>query len=340
MKSSDTEKPSVEPHDLHQEQGRGRNADKPTDVPKQGWLDVLSRTKQQLSEDNLSIVAAGVAFYGFVAVVPAIAVMVAIYGLIANPSQVAEHVAALTNVLPADVVPLLNEQMVRIASDSTTAGIGAIIGVVIALYSSANATKALITGMNIAYGEKEERNFLKLTAVAMGLTLAAIVGVIVAVGLVAVLPTVLDRLHLTGSVELMLNILRWPLVIGGFVAALAIMYRYGPDRDNAKWRWISPGAGVAALLWLIGSALFSLYVSKAGTYDEVYGPLGAVVVFLMWLYLTAFVVLIGAELNAELERQTTKDTTEGEQKPMGQRDAHAADTVGPSRHKLPEPKKT
>ena len=340
MKSSDTPKPSVPHGELPHEQDRGRNAEKPTDVPKQGWLDVLSRTKQQLSEDNLSIVAAGVAFYGFVAVVPAIAVMVAIYGLIANPSQVAEHIAALSNVLPGEAVPLLKEQMVRIAGDSTTAGIGAIVGVIIALYSSANATKALITGMNIAYGEKEERNFLKLTAVAMGLTLAAIVGVILAVGLLAVLPTILDRLHLAGSVELMLNILRWPLVIGGFMAALAVMYRYGPDRDNAKWRWISPGAGIAALLWLVGSALFSLYVSKAGTYDEVYGPLGAVVVFLMWLFLTAFVVLIGAELNAELERQTAKDTTEGEWKPLGQRDAHAADSVGPSRHKLPDPEKT
>jgi membrane protein len=340
MKSSDPVKPSVEHRDLPQKHDRGRNAEKPTDVPKEGWLDILSRTKQQLREDNLSIVAAGVAFYGFVAVVPAIAVMVALYGLIADPSQVAEHLAALSNVLPGEVVPLLKEQMVRIAGDSTTAGIGAIVGVVLALYSSANATKALITGMNIAYGEKEERNFLKLTAIAMGLTLAAIVGVVVAVGLLAVLPTILDRLHVAGSVELMLNILRWPLVIGGFMAALAVIYRYGPDRDDAKWRWISPGAGVAAFLWLVGSALFSLYVSKAGSYDQVYGPLGAVVVFLMWLFLTAFVVLIGAELNAELERQTINDTTEGERKPMGLRDAHAADTVGPSRHKLPEPKET
>jgi len=340
MKSSDTDKPSVEPRDLPQERGRGRNAEKPTDLPKQGWLDVLTRTKQQLGEDNLSIVAAGVAFYGFVAVVPAIAVMIAIYGLIANPSQVAEHVTALTNVLPGEVVPMLKEQMVRIASDSTTAGIGAIIGVVIALYSSANATKALITGMNIAYGEKERRSFLKLTAVAMGLTLAAIVGVILAVGLVAVLPTILAQLNIGSGVERLLNVLRWPLVVGGFIIALAVVYRYGPCRDEAKWRWISPGTLVAGVLWLIGSGLFSLYVSKAGTYDRIYGPLGAIVVFLMWLFLTAFVVLIGAELNSELERQTTKDTTEGEPKPMGQREAHSADTVGPSRQKLPEPEKT
>lgn len=340
MKSSHTGKPSADQRDLPREQDRGRSAEKPTDVSIQGWLDVLSRTKRQLTEDNLSVVAAGVAFYGFVAVVPAIAVMVAFYGLIANPSQVAEHVTALTDVLPSEVVPLLEEQMVRIASDSTTAGIGAIVGVLIALYSSTNATKALITGMNIAYGEKEKRGFFKLTAVAIGLTLAAIVGVILAVGLVAILPTILGYLNLSGGAATLLNILRWPLVVGGFMAALTVVYRYGPSRDEAKWRWISPGALVAGTLWLIGSALFSLYVSKAGTYGQVYGPLGAVVVFLMWLFLTAFVVLIGAELNSELERQTVKDTTEGKAEPMGNREAHAADTVGPSRENLPEPEKT
>lgn len=338
MPSSDTEKPEAHPSDA-QEPGRGRHAEKPSEVPKEGWLDVLSRTKQQVNEDNLSIVAAGVAFYAFVAVVPAIVVLVALYGLVADPATVTDQVTSLARFLPGEVVPLLRDQMTRIANDETKAGISAIIGVLLALYSSANATKALITGLNIAYEEEEKRGFIKLNAVALMLTFGAIVGVVLAVSLVAGLPVVLKYLHITSGVETMLNIVRWPLVAAAFGIGLAVLYRFGPSRDDAKWRWISPGAIVAGVLWLIGSALFSLYVAKAGTYDQVYGPLGAVVVFLMWLYISAFVVLIGAELNSELERQTVKDTTTGPDRALGERGAQAADTVGPAREKMPPPQK-
>ncbi len=334
----DTEKPTAAPDDAH-ERGRGRNAQTPTDIPKQGWLDVLSRTKQQLTEDNLSVVAAGVAFYGFVAVVPALAATIAIYGLVADPSQVTEQITAMGKVLPGEALPLLREQMIRITSNDQAAGIGAIIGVLIAIYSSANATKALISGLNIAYDETETRNFFKLSAVAIMLTFGAILGAVLAVGLVAVLPSVLHHLHITGGVETLLNLLRWPILVGGFITALAVMFRYGPCRHDAKWSWVSPGAIVATVLWLIGSALFSLYVSKVGSYDKTYGPLGAVVVFLMWLYISAFVVLLGAELNSELERQTKRDTTTGAEKPLGQREATSADTVGPARQRLPKTRK-
>lgn len=338
MAHVDTEKPVASPGDAH-ERGRGRNAEKPTDVPKEGWLDVLSRTKKQLTEDNLSIVGAGVAFYAFVAVVPALAAVIAIYGLVANPAQVSEQITAMASVLPGEVLPLLRDQMTRIAGDDKAAGIGALLGVLLAIYSSANATKALISGLNIAYDEIEKRGFFKLTLVAIVLTLGAIFGAILALGLVAVLPSVLHHLHISGGLELALNLLRWPLLLGGFMGGLAVMYRYGPCRHDAKWSWVSPGAIVATVLWLIGSALFSIYVSKFGSYDKTYGPLGAVVVFLMWLYISAFVVLIGAELNSELERQTKRDTTEGPEKPLGQRHATSADTVGPARHNLPEPEK-
>ena len=338
MPTSDTEKPKAHPHDARQS-GRGRNADKPTDVPKQGWRDVLARTKQQINEDNLSVVAAGVAFYAFVAVVPAIVVLVALYGLIADPTTVTDQVTALARFLPGEVVPLLQDQLTRIAGDQTKAGLSAIIAVLIALYSSANATKALITGLNIAYEEEEKRGFIKLNVVAITLTLGAIVGAVLAVTLVAGLPVVLKYLNITSGVETLLNIVRWPIVAAGFAFGLAVIYRYAPSRDDAKWRWISPGALVASVLWLVGSGLFSLYVAKAGTYDQVYGPLGAVVVFLMWLFISAFVVLIGAELNSELERQTAKDTTKGPEQPMGTRGAQAADTVGPAREKMPPPQK-
>lgn len=337
--AAEAEKPTTSPSEAAEEHGRGRHATKPTEVPKAGWLDVLARTKQQLAEDNLSIVAAGVAFYGFVAVVPALAATVAIYGLVADPHQVTDQITALARVVPGDALPLLRDQMIRITGNDQAAGIGAILGVLIAIYSSANATKALISGLNIAYDETEKRSFIKLSFIAIVLTLGAIIGAVLAIGLVAVLPSVLEHLHISGITETALNLLRWPILVGGFMAALAVIFRYGPCRQDARWSWVSPGAILATILWLIGSALFSLYVSKVGSYDKTYGPLGAVVVFLMWLYISAFVVLIGAELNSELERQTKRDTTRGPEKPLGQRGAIAADTIGPARHKMPKEEK-
>jgi membrane protein len=321
------------------EPGRGRNATTPTDVPGEGWLDILTRTKQQLAEDNLAIVAAGVGFFGFVAVVPALAATVSIYGLVADPSNVGNQITSLATVLPGEVMPLLQEQMVRITSNSQAAGIGAIVSVLLAIYSSASATKALISGLNIAYDETERRSFVKLNLIAIILTIGGIIAAALAVGLVAVLPSLLERLNVTEKVELLLNILRWPILVGGFVTALAVVYRYGPCRNDARWKWVSPGALVAGVLWLLGSAAFSLYVSKFASYDKTYGPLGAVVVFMMWLFISALTVLIGAEFNSEMERQTKRDTTEGTEKPLGQRGATSADTVGPSRDEMRAPRK-
>jgi membrane protein len=332
-------KPSAAPHDAH-ERGRGRHAEKPTDIPKAGWLDILSRTKQQLTEDNLSIVGAGVAFYAFVAVVPALAAVISVYGLIADPTQVGEQITAMARVLPGEVLPLLEEQMKRLTTNSDAAGIGALVGVLLAIYGTANGMKALISGLNIAYDEEEKRGFFKLSLVALVLAVAAIIGAVIAVGLVAVLPSVLEHLRLGAAAEQLLSWARWPVLVGGFMAALAVIYRYAPSREDAKWNWVSPGALLATILWLIGSGLFSLYVSKFASYDKTYGSLGTVVVFMMWLFISAFVILIGAELNAELERQTVKDTTKGEPQPLGSRGAEAADTVGPSRDEIPPPKKT
>ena len=338
MATASTTKPEARPQDAH-DQGRGRNARKPSEVPKEGWLDILARTKQQVGEDNLSIVAAGVGFYGFVAVVPSLAALVSIYGLVADPSSVGEQIASLASVLPNEVLPMIQEQMLRITTDNQAAGIGAVVGVLLAIYSSASATKALITGLNIAYDETEHRSFFKLNLVAIILTLGGILGAILAIGLVAVLPSVLERLHITGQVELLLNIARWPILVGGFMAALAVVYRYGPCRRDAQWRWVSPGAVLAGTLWLIGSGAFSLYVSQFASYDKTYGPLGTVVVFMMWLFISALTVLIGAEFNSEMERQTKRDTTDGAEKPLGERGATSADTVGPSRDEMRPPKK-
>lgn len=337
MGLSESRKPPASPAEAH-EPGRGREADKPTDVPPKGWLDIVSRTGKRISDDNMTIVAAGVAFYAFVAVVPALAATIGIYGLMSNPSQVSEQVTSFARILPREVVPLLEEQMKRITSNSGAAGLSAIVGVLIALGSSASATKALVQGLNIGYGEHEKRGFIKLNAIALVLTVGMIVGAVVAIALVAVVPALLHNLSFGGIVDTVLNWARWPILLGGFIAGLGVMYRYGPSREDAKWAWVSPGAIAAALLWVIASVLFSLYVAKVASYDKTYGSLGAVVVFMMWLYLSAFVVLLGAETNSELERQTLKDTTEGEPKPMGQRGAFSADSVGPSRQGQAEEK--
>jgi membrane protein len=330
MDHTATGKDFASPDDAH-EPGRGRGAEKPTEVPSKGWLDILSRTKAQVGEDNLSIVAAGVAFYGFVAVVPALGALIGIYALMADTAQINEHIAVLARVVPGEVMPLLEDQIKRLTGDDAAAGMSAVIGLLIAIYSSSAATKALITGINIAYDENEKRGFVRLNLVALALTLFVLVGAVIAVALVAVLPGVLQHMHFSGKVETVLSWLRWPVLMLGFMIGLAAFYRFGPSREKAQWKWVSWGAVLATLLWIAGSALFSVYVAKFGSYDKTYGSLGAVVVFLLWLYLTAYAVLVGAELNSEMERQTVKDTTAGPPKPLGDRGASSADTVGPSR---------
>ena len=331
MGLSQHEEANAHPDDIN-ERGRGRHAEEPQDVPPKGWLDILVRTGRKISADNITIVAAGVAFYSFVAVVPALAALIGIYGLVSDPSQVGQQITAFARILPHEVLPLLEQQLRRITSNTHTASWSTAIGLLITLYSSASATKAVIQGLNIAYSEREKRNFFKLNAMALLLTLCVIVGAIVAVALVAVIPAVLQNLSFGGHIDVALNWARWPILVLGFISGLSVVYRYAPSRQDAKWSWVSWGAAIATLLWLIASGLFSFYVAKFGSYDKTYGSLAAIVVFLMWLYLSALVVLIGAELNAEMERQTVKDTTDGPPAPLGQRGAHAADTVGPARH--------
>ncbi len=319
------------PPDPYCEEGRGRRAETPAQVPPRGWFDILWRMKAQMVEDNLNVVAAGVAFYAFVAVAPGLAATIALYALVLDAGQLRSHLETLGQVVPAEVMPILREQITRIVEDSTAAGISAITGLAIALYSSAKAVKALIIGLNIAYDERDRRGFLRLNAIAIALTLAGIVGVIVVVTLVAALPAILRSVGLSTGYEWLFSILRWPVLVVIYMIALAVLYRFAPCRAAPKWRWISPGAVGAALLWVAGSAAFSFYVSQFANYQETYGSLGAIVVFLLWLLLSAYVILLGAELNTEMERQTVKDTTTGEPHPRGQRGAYAADTVGPAR---------
>jgi membrane protein len=308
----------------------GRAAERPRHIPARGWMEVLKRVWKESSDDNLGLVAAGVAFYGMLAIFPAIAAVVSIWGVFADPVSVQAQISSVLSVLPPDAAQILKDQVTSVARGENGAlTIAALVSLGITLYSSAKGTNAIINGLNVAYEEKERRPWWKLLLTSLGLTLAAILVAIVALSLVAVLPAVLEMLGLGSAGETLINVLRWPflgLCVAGY---LAVLYRFAPSRDKPKWRWTTPGALGATVLWLVGSGLFSLYVGQFGNYNETYGTLGAVVVLLTWLWLSSYVVLLGAELDAELENQTGRDTTTGPEKPMGQRGAFVADNPPP-----------
>ena len=314
-------------------QARGREASTPKDIPARGWKDILARVKDQIKEDRLSIIAAGVAFYGLMAIFPALIALVAIYGLAFDPAQVEQQVSQLRGVLPPQAADVLLAQLHDLTSTSSAAlGLGAVLGIVLALWSASAGMRTLMEALNVAYDEEEKRGTIRFYATALLLTLAAIAGAIIAISLVVALPIVLNFLGGLGeALEWLISTGSVVILIATVMLGLAIVYRYGPSREQPRWRWVSWGAVIATVLWVIGSVLFSVYVTRFGNYNETYGSVGAIVILLMWFLLSAYAVLIGAEVNAEMERQTRKDTTAEGDKPMGRRGAYAADTVGESR---------
>jgi membrane protein len=315
--------------------GRGREASRPGEVPARGWLDVLKRTSRGIKETNASIVAAGVAFYAFLALVPALIALVAIYGLVANPADVRDQITSFASALPRDAQRLLSSQLgsiTRGAGGGT--GIAAAIAIAGALWSASSGIAALNTGLTVVNHETETRGFLKKRLLALVLTLFAVVGVLIMLALVVALPSVLESIDVTGIGSTVLELARWPLLAGVMLVGLGVIFRYGPQRRRPRWRWVTPGAVVAVVVGLAASIGFSIYVSLLGNYNKTYGALGAIIIMLLWLYLMAFAVLFGAAMNAELEHQTERDTTAGDDKPMGERGAHVADTVGPTRKEL------
>jgi membrane protein len=310
----------------------GRNANQPSDLPKAGWKDILWRTKEEMKNDNLSIVAAGVAFYVFLGIIPALGALISVWGLIAEPAVIQQQVDSMAGMLPAQVIEILDEQMTRIASQKSSALLGTIIGVLLAVWSGAKAMKSLITALNITYAEKETRGFIRLNVTAIALTVAGIAGFLLAVGIIVVLPVALGYVGLGSTAAALVNIVRWPLLAVFAAIGLSILYQYGPDRDPARWRWVSWGAVIATIMWIAVSAGFSFYVANFGSYNKTYGTLGAVVVFLLWLLISAYTVLFGAELNAEMEHQTKRDTTKGPDQPQGERNAYVADHLGSAKN--------
>ena len=311
---------------------RGRDAEKPSKIPRRGWWDIALRVKEEVAADNLGLVAAGVAFYAFLGMFPTLIAIVSIYGIAADPGDVTRQVEGFSRILPSSVQQLLNEQMVRLTQQEGGAlGWGTALGIVGAIWSAARGVKALMKGLNIAYDETEERGFIGTNLVGLGLTGGIILGVVLALAGIVGVPTVLAAIGMEGVWGTVAGIIRWPLLAVVALGILAVLYRWGPDRRNARWRWVTPGAWLAAVVWLAASAGFSLFVQNFNSYDNTYGPIAAIVVLMLWLMLSAFVVLLGAELNAEMEHQTARDTTTSGGKPMGERGAYVADTLGKSR---------
>ena len=304
------------------------SATKPWAMSFVDWKQALLRAWKEGAVDNIGIVAAGVAFYAFLALVPLLGACVLIYGLVVSPATVESHILSLAQALPRSAAELIGEQLHNVVEDSAgKKGFGLLLALGIALFGARNGAGSVVTAMNIAYDEEETRGFLKLNLIALGVTLGGIVGGIVLVSVTTVLAKLGALLpEASGATVALTRAASFVLILLAGIAAAAAFYRFGPDRDEPRWEWITAGSLFAGLAWVILTALFGYYVSNFGNYDATYGSLGAVVVLLTWLYLSAYVLLLGAEINAELERQTLSDTTVGEAKPMGQRGAHAADT--------------
>jgi membrane protein len=322
-----------EPLDVQQararEVGRGRRAASPLQIPLAGWKDIFWRTLQQIGEDRLLAVAAGVVFYSLLALFPAVTAFVSFYGLFASPSTISTHLFMLTSVMPQGGVEIVQEQIGRLlAKGDNQLGFGLLFGLALALWSANAGVKAVIDALNVVYDEVEKRSFVKLNLVSLAFTLSGMAAMLLAIAAVVVFPLVLAHFGLGALSERLIAILRWPALMLGLLVALAVLYRYGPSRREARWRWLSVGAFVAAFAWLAGSGLFSWYLAKFAHYDATYGSLGTAIGLMMWMWLTFIVVLVGAELNSEIEHQTAHDTTVGRPKPLGTRGAVMADRVG------------
>ena len=313
----------------------GRGARHPVQIPWAGWKRVLKRTANEVISDRVSLASAGCAFYAVLAMFPAITMLVALYGLLFDPRTVEQQMSMLRDILPQSALELISARVHQLVTKPpSTLGFSFVVSLLITLWSSSGGTKSLLSALNIAYEEKETRSFLRYQGTALAMTMAGILGTGLAIALLVALPPILtyvpQRLGLTRVVDELAVGIRlgsFALMLGFVVVALSMLYRFGPSRRSATWGWVSPGSLMATLLWLIASVLFSYYVGHIASYDATYGPLGAIVGMMMWFYVTAFVVLVGAELNAELELQTAEDSTAGGIQPIGARGAYVADHV-------------
>jgi membrane protein len=308
---------------------RGRLAATPSEIPAKGWKDILLRVYDDIGQHRILALAAGITYYTILAIFPALAALVAIYGLFSNPTSIAQHLDQLGGFLPGGAIDVARDQLTRVASKGGQAlGWTFIIGLAISLWSANAATKSLFDTLNIVHDEQEKRSFIKLNAISLGFTLAGIAFVLLALGAVVVIPVVLNYVGLSNFADLLVKIARWPAMFVVLALALACIYRFGPSRTAPRWRWITWGSVIASILWIVASLMFSWYAANFGNFNKTYGSLGAAIGLMTWLWISAIVILIGAEIDAEMEHQTARDTTKGDSKPMGARGARMADTIG------------
>jgi membrane protein len=307
----------------------GRTATSPWQMPLGAWREVALRTWNQSWLDNIGLIAAGVAFYGFLALVPLLGILVLSYGMFAQPATVVEHVMAMLRILPPDVVELIGQLLINaVDASKQTSGLGILIALAVALYAGSNGAGAIMSALNIAYEEKESRSLVRFYSIAFAITVIAVLIALLALAAMAavgelerILPKASGSMLIVGKLGLYLAM----AVLAAGVAAT--LYRFGPSREDARWQWLTPGSIFTALVWLVLAIGFSFYVTKLTDYDATYGSIAAIVMLLTWMYLSAYVFLFGAELNAELEHQTAKDSTTGRPEPLGRRGAWVADHV-------------
>ena len=304
----------------------GHDAQRPKEIPSKGWKAIFARVKRQIKSDHLQLASAGVAFYFFLALFPAVSAVISIYGLFVDPAQAQAQIEQFAAVLPQQAQDVVAQIGQHVSGKSSQAlGWGLVVSVLLSLWSANKGTKGLFEGINIAYDEEDDRGFFKKNGITLLYTLTVVVLGLAAIALVAAFPALVGQLGLSDTVTSALAILRWP--VAALIAAFLIAYAYraAPDRDNPQWKWISWGSVVALALWLGGSVLFSLYVANFGSFGSTYGSFAAIIILMLWFFLTAFFILLGAEINSEMEHQTAADTTKGPAQPMGQRGAYHAD---------------
>jgi membrane protein len=303
-------------------------ASSPLGFSKNGYWLITKRVLQKMQEDNLSLISAGVAFYFLLAIFPLLAAMVSLYGFFVSADTLHLHMQYLVGIVPVESRYILEEQIEQVVTKTkTTLGIGLIVSLLLAIWSGGKGSQALVTACNITYDEKSKRSFLLQIMIRIMFTLGAVFILLISLFTITLLPSVLDYIGGIQLSEQGARWISWPILMVIFQFTLAAVYRYAPARRNAKWRWVTPGSFVATVLWISASFAFSYYLNNFAKYNETYGSIGGVIILLMWFYLSAFIILLGAEINSAMELHTRIDTTVGEEKPIGERGAYVADNT-------------
>lgn len=333
---------SVDTNNIYARQPkRGRDADAPTEIPQRGWKDILWRVYRAIVEDHVLLTAAGVTFYILLALVPTLSAFVSIYGLFNDRASVLDQVQLLVGLVPPGALEILRDQLTRLTSQSTDKlGITLIFSLAIALWSASAGVKAMFEAMNVAYHEREQRSFFVFNGLALLFTLGGAISAVLVLSVVLIIPAILNFLPAGHGLEWTVRVASYAAMMTVIALSIAALYRWGASREQAKWRWITPGAAFAAIALGLISVTFSWYVSNFSNNDATYGSLSAMIGLMTWLWISTTLVILGAEINSEIEHQTAQDTTTGEELPLGERGAHMADNVGrvwpPAREKMEE----